>query len=209
MNVKELALAERQSKIPILPTDRLMRAAIIHLSCYPNKPFNPLDIEAYYRAYEEANSELDREAREESEKLERARLEKIAEVQKKLREITRRNYQWKTPWGEFLRYDGVLKWDLISIPVRGEQIVERLQKVKCQRKGWELSLSHVLDDVLDGYARELINSGKEISELDLYEKLRNQSITAHCGVETQTECTAYRTGGMVQCDTIELHLLRK
>jgi len=210
MNIKELAKSARQSLIPPFPTDKLMRAVVIHLSCYPNKPFNPLDSDTYWRALDEARNELDREAREESERIARVREEKITEIRNKLREIAKRNYQWKTPWNEFIPYDGNLKWDVISIAVRGEkQVAERLQKVQCQRKGQELSLSHALDNILEEYARELINSDKEISELELYEKLRKQSITTHCGVESQTECTAYRTGGMVQCDTFELRLVKK
>jgi len=194
MDLKELALAEKQSRIPVLSTDRMVRAIEISLSI--GKPFDPLQVDTLLRQYDEAKSECEKIEREMRE-AERQKIEKqIQKIQDELFEMAKEKYVWESSFGDRVALDGKYEWQ------------RPYHKGECPKQGQKVDLSDALNNILNEYAKEISEGKHKKSEIMLYKKLTHDgTLDIRCGAITQSDCPGFRSEP--RCNRVTLKLVEK
>lgn len=206
MKLTELALLERQSKIPELPKDKWGRAFAIHMSCFPDKPFDASQINQLWTLYDQAKASLDEEERLRHEKLLKEREAKINEVVSRLTEDAKKIRCWQLKNEQKVEIDGSFKWFHIfqgQASVLHSDGSLKPMEVHCPKEGQKIDLKGALDTFLKDIAAEVVN-GKpypNLVQLD-HELSRLDPMALTCGVLSSDQCLGYASrydGGSILC----------
>ena len=219
MNLKELALAERQSKIPELPKDKWGRAFAIHMSCFSDKPFDASQINQLWTLYDQAKASLDEEERLRQEKLLKEQETKISEITSKLLEDAKKIRVWQLKNEQKVEIDGEFKWFHIfqgQARVLHSDGSMKPMEVHCPKEGMVVSLKGSLDAVLREIAEQIVNSDKKYPSLVELDRTLEQKVqdpmAIRCGALDASDCIGFKSvydGGSIRCFRIDANLVPK
>ena len=206
MKLTELALLERQSKIPELPKDKWGRAFAIHMSCFPDKPFDASQINQLWTLYDQAKADLDREANLRHEQWLKEREAKINDLVSRLTKDAKKIRIWELKNGQKVEIDGSFKWFHIfqgQAQVLHSDGSLKPMEVHCPKEGQKVDLKGSLDLFLKDIAAQVVD-GKpypNLVQLD-HELSRLEPMAITCGVLSTSECLGFGSrfnGGAIFC----------